>query len=195
MPHAKSPADDRSTSHADVATTDRPLAGIQLLLVDDDEANGRLLSTILVQAGAEVVLAENGRLGVVAALAKPFDAILMDMQMPVLNGLEATRQLREKGIAVPIIALTAHAPKDELQRCLQAGCSSYLSKPVRPKSFVETVCAIVHGAAPAVPFEGLLHERAECTEASQSDADELIHSSLAGKGPLFGHSFAASCLA
>ena len=185
MPHARSLANDRSTSHADVATTDRPLTGIQLLLVDDDEANGRLLSTVLTQAGAEVVLAEDGRLGVVAALARPFDAILMDMQMPILDGLGATRQLREKGIAAPIIALSAHAPTDEMDRCLQAGCNSYLSKPVELESFVDSVCAVVRGEASAAFSERRPCAGTKPAETGQDKTDALIHSSLTGKGPSY----------
>lgn len=102
----------------------------RILLVEDGQTNRRLISAILRRAGAEVVTAENGQIGVQKALAEPFDLILMDVQMPVLDGLSATRKLRLEGFSLPIFALTAHVLKEELDRCQQAGCSGCLSKPI-----------------------------------------------------------------
>jgi CheY-like chemotaxis protein/HPt (histidine-containing phosphotransfer) domain-containing protein len=116
----------------------RPLtAGLRgkILLVEDGPDNRQLLSYYLSKAGAEVTTAENGKVGCEKALAaldsgNPFDLIVMDMQMPELDGYGATSKLRTKGYTAPIIALTAHAMADDRARCIRAGCSDYITKPV-----------------------------------------------------------------
>jgi CheY-like chemotaxis protein len=107
----------------------------RILLADDSPDNQELVAYVMRKSGAEVVVVGDGRMAVEQALAawkqgRPFDAVLMDMQMPVLDGYEATRQLRARGYAGPIIALTAHAMADELQRCLDAGCNACATKPI-----------------------------------------------------------------
>jgi signal transduction histidine kinase/ActR/RegA family two-component response regulator len=102
----------------------------RILIVEDGATNRKLLRLILQRAGATVSLAENGEIGLRMALQQPFDVILMDMQMPVMDGYTATRRLRERDVQTPIIALTAHAMGGDEAKCLQAGCSNYLSKPV-----------------------------------------------------------------
>jgi len=117
----------------------QPLRG-RVLLVEDGPDNQRLIGTILEKAGAEVQVAENGQLGceaVADARGKPFDVILMDMQMPVMNGFEATRKLRCEGYAGPIIALTAHATPQDRQMCLEAGCNQHVAKPLRRNELLE----------------------------------------------------------
>jgi signal transduction histidine kinase/CheY-like chemotaxis protein/HPt (histidine-containing phosphotransfer) domain-containing protein len=107
----------------------------RILLAEDSPDNQVLISTFLRKVGAEVEVAENGREAVALALsaeqsAAPFDLVLMDMQMPELDGYGAARQLRAEGFAGPIIALTANAMGGDQQRCLEAGCSDYASKPI-----------------------------------------------------------------
>ena len=90
---------------------------------------------ILSKAGFQVTVAENGQVACDKALAafsegKPYDMILMDMQMPVLEGCEATRRLRAAGYARPIVALTAHATVEDRRKCLDAGCDFYVTKPI-----------------------------------------------------------------
>ena len=128
----------------------------RLLLAEDGVDNQRLFTHVLKKAGASVVLATDGR----AALEEmhqadvsghPFDAILMDMQMPRIDGYAATRMLREQGYQLPIIALTAHAMAGDREKCLAAGCDDYLTKPVDRKHLVAVVKeAILKARAPVV---------------------------------------------
>jgi len=107
------------------------LKGMRVLVVDDGFANRKLISLVLSRSGAEMTEAENGQEACDRVLScRPFDVILMDMQMPIMDGYAATAKLRESGVTVPIIALTAHAMKGDREKCLNAGCSDFLSKPV-----------------------------------------------------------------
>jgi signal transduction histidine kinase/CheY-like chemotaxis protein/HPt (histidine-containing phosphotransfer) domain-containing protein len=115
------------------------LDGVRILLVDDGETNRKLISLFLTRNGAAVEMAENGALAVHATEQGEFDVILMDMQMPVMDGYTATRRLRENGYKSPIIALTAHAMKGDREKCEAVGCSGYLAKPVNIDELVRTV--------------------------------------------------------
>jgi CheY-like chemotaxis protein len=107
----------------------------RILLVEDGFDNQELVAHLLRRAGASVDVADNGRIGIDKAVSardaqRPYDCILMDMQMPVLDGYAAARQLRDMGFSVPIIALTAHAMSSDREKCLEVGCTDYLSKPI-----------------------------------------------------------------
>lgn len=120
------------------------LRDLKILLVEDGPDNQRLISFLLKKAGAEVDMAENGELGYQKAIAatasgSPFDVILMDMQMPIMDGYTASTKLRSDGYNGPIIALTAHAMAEDRNRCIEAGCTDYTTKPVDRAKLVELV--------------------------------------------------------
>lgn len=105
-------------------------SGRQILVVEDSEDNQMLVRLLLSRQGIGADFANNGQEGVDQAMGGQYDAILMDMQMPVMDGYQATRELRRLGFKRPIIALTAHAMKEDRERCLSAGCDDYLTKPI-----------------------------------------------------------------
>ena len=110
----------------------------RILLAEDNKVNQRLAIRLLEKLGYHTSLAENGQEALDLLQKETFDLILMDVQMPILNGLDATTQIRLKeqdsGQHIPIIALTAHALKEDRQRCLDAGMDNYLAKPIKPEA-------------------------------------------------------------
>lgn len=120
----------------------------RILLADDRRDVWRVGKYFLERCGAEVSIAEDGRQALDATLAaieagNPFRLILMDMQMPVMNGEEAVRELRAKGVDVPIIALTADAMERQRDECLQAGCTDYFAKPIDGMKLMHLVASLL----------------------------------------------------
>lgn len=108
----------------------RNLSGLRVLLVEDASDNQDLIRRILSKRGMTVDIAPNGLEGMRKALAGSYDIVLMDIQMPVMDGYTATQKLRQQGYQKPIIAITAHAMPEERSRCLQSGCTDHLVKPI-----------------------------------------------------------------
>lgn len=132
-------------------TTDqspKPLANYKLLVVDDAKDNRILLQHILKKTGASIEFAMDGQQAVDAITKAidehtPFDLVLMDMQMPVMDGYLATVKIREKGITTPVIAVTAHALEGDRQDCLDAGCDEYHTKPINKQLLIETCISLI----------------------------------------------------
>jgi CheY-like chemotaxis protein len=133
------------------AEPERPARSLRVLLAEDQPVNQRLVRHILQRRGHSVTIAAHGREAVDAVIAETFDVVLMDVQMPEMDGFEATATIRGcevfTGQHVPIVALTAHAMKGDEERCLQAGMDAYLSKPINPRWLLELTEAIAESTA------------------------------------------------
>jgi CheY-like chemotaxis protein len=130
------------------------LRGKRILLVEDNVFNRMLANTFLSNAEMAVTEAENGQVAVALAQGQEFDLVLMDLQMPVMNGYVATALLRQQlGLTVPIIALTANAIEGEQGKCLAAGMNDYLTKPFQETSLVKMVYNWLLGPSSTGPAE------------------------------------------
>jgi CheY-like chemotaxis protein/HPt (histidine-containing phosphotransfer) domain-containing protein len=131
-----------ATNNPIVERQGQPPAGVlagHILLAEDGPDNQRIISLFLRKAGATVEIAEDGLIAVERAMNERFDLILMDMEMPRLDGYSATSHLRLGGCTLPIIALTAHNEPDDRQKCMAAGCTDFLAKPVTPNLLLASV--------------------------------------------------------
>lgn len=154
-----------------VAEQQRPndLEGLHILLAEDGYDNRELIGTVLRSAGATVETVVNGREAVEKVKSEPFDVVLMDMNMPVMDGYEATRELRGQGYQRPILALTANAMLSDTQKCLEAGCNHHLTKPIDRVRLVHTI-AVCTGRSD----EEIEKPRQEPQETSASQEGPLI---------------------
>ncbi len=144
-----------------------PAAQLRILLAEDSLVNQKLAVALLEEEGHVVAVASNGREACAQAACGDFDLILMDVQMPEMDGLEATAKIRagekQSKTHIPIVAMTAHALKGDRERCLEAGMDAYVAKPIRADEVLETIGALIaatgESAAPAVsapPEQGLV---------------------------------------
>ncbi|MGI9324713.1 MAG: ATP-binding protein, partial [Pseudomonadales bacterium] len=159
----------------------------RILVVDDGVENRELVKLVLEENNISVAEAENGQMGVEKAQAEPYDVILMDIQMPVMDGFMATEALREAGLTTPIIALTANAMKGFEQQCLDAGYTGYMTKPIDIDQLVATLAELLNAtvaeasATKAVPT---LFKPAN-DDAGNGDSTAPIYSRLSTSDPRF----------
>jgi CheY-like chemotaxis protein len=127
-------------------------AGFKILLVEDNQVNRIIATKLLEKRGHAVIAVENGALAVDILNREPFDCVLMDVSMPVMDGLTATAQIRSRegasGAHVPIVAVTAHAMAEDRTRCLAAGMDAHIPKPIRSADLFDTIQRLCALAAP-----------------------------------------------
>jgi CheY-like chemotaxis protein len=118
-----------------------------ILVVEDNERNLKLLRDVLEYAGYEVRAAQTGEDGVALAVSKPPDLVLMDLQLPGIDGMEAFRRLRESPLTagIPVVAVTAQAMKQDRERALAAGFDGYVEKPISVRAFLDQVRRFLPG--------------------------------------------------
>jgi len=157
-----------------------------VLVADDGEANRKLLQLVLGRAGMTVVAVENGQEAVNAARSQDFDVILMDMQMPIMDGYTATTTLRTDGCTLPIIALTAHVMQSDEMKCRDAGCSGYLSKPINMDALFEVVAeqmgarSDAKAESPATTELANAHESDAVVESQSASRDVTVSNQQEG---------------
>ena len=144
----------------------RVAPALRILLAEDNAINQKVVAGMLASGGHQVVVVDNGQQAVEAVQRQVFDVVLMDIQMPEMNGLEATAAIRERRTrqgagACPIIAMTAHAMTGDRERCLAAGMDGYVAKPIRIADMFATIAAVVAGEAPPEEGAGVHRRRAE----------------------------------
>ncbi|HLG97771.1 MAG TPA: response regulator [Bryobacteraceae bacterium] len=148
------PGKDPNTAIWTPAGARRSRVNCRVLVAEDNPVNQLLMIRLLEQRGFQVVIAANGRAALTAIQEQHFDLVIMDVQMPELDGLEATRLLRENerstGKTLPVIAMTAHAMQGDREKCLAAGMTAYVAKPVRPEELFSVIEQVLSGSTLAV---------------------------------------------
>jgi len=152
-----------------------------ILVAEDVKANQMLVKIMLERMNLEVTIVEDGNQVIHAALAFPFDLILMDIQMPNMGGHEATRTLRRSGLKTPIIALTAHAMRGDIDKCLASGCDGYLSKPISAEKLTATIAPYLRcqesdreAASGNIPIAPKENTSMDTHQSPSSKADQTV---------------------
>jgi PAS domain S-box-containing protein len=158
----------------------------RVLVVDDGEENRELVRVVLEDAGLHIEDAENGRIAVEKVITGSFDLVLMDVQMPIMDGLTATRRLRAAGLQTPIVALTAHAMKGFEDELADAGFSGHIAKPIDLNLLVQTLGnylaaeAVQLDACNLAPVEDKARARGDFASSAQAALADPVRSRLAG---------------
>ena len=151
------------------------LRGIRVLVAEDNPTNQEVVRAVLEKAGVSAVLVANGQEAVEALDQHPFDAVMMDIEMPVMNGYEATRIIREdeRFASLPIIAMTGHAMKGDEEKCLRAGMDGYASKPINQERLFQTLWQLIrsHPHPAAAELADIKPLEAAATEPVELPAD------------------------
>jgi ammonium transporter, Amt family len=157
----RAPAANPDAAAKTPASPQTKFPGKRILLVEDNEVNQVVASEILARAGFRCDTVENGIKAIESAFANPYDVILMDCQMPDMDGYEATRRIRRRETEqraanqsiepIKIIALTANAIQGDRERCLAAGMNAYCPKPFKPRQLIDTIDNLLAPSAPAAP--------------------------------------------
>ncbi len=159
----------------------------QILVVDDGPENREFVKVVLEDYGLTVDEAGNGRIGVEMATATDYDLILMDLQMPEMDGFTATRVLRDSGLKVPIIALTANAMKGFKQECLDAGYTEYLTKPIDIDRLMSTLAQTLNAKLIHEPLTEPVMPESPQEQASRAEDNSPIISRLGRDNPRFAN--------
>jgi two-component system sensor histidine kinase/response regulator len=157
----------------------RPSAPVRVLVAEDHEVNRELARLLLERCGCEVVTAADGAEALVAASAAPFDLIFLDLQMPVLNGLEAARRIRRAGVRAPLVAMSASVLSQEREQCRKAGMSEFLPKPFRRSDVQGLLGRLLGEGAPSASGEAA-EEAPEATGPAAPGAASLDPPGAAG---------------
>jgi CheY-like chemotaxis protein len=164
---AEARAEDRAANEARAALAKR--GPLRILVAEDNPINQKLIVRLLQKEGHAVSVANNGEEALAAVARQEFDLVLMDVQMPVIDGFEATAEIRrqelESGRRQPIVALTAHAMRGDREKCLEAGMDGYVAKPIRQDELLIAMAAAVGAAA----SRELVHAAAPDRESSRQE--------------------------
>lgn len=142
----------------------------RILVTDDTSANRKLVGVVLRKAGLQVDEAENGAIAVEKAASGSYDLLLMDMQMPVMDGFTATRHLRDLGLQIPILAFTANVFAQDRQRCAAAGCTGFLSKPIN----IDLLLSTLEEYLPVQDPHAVLETTETCREQKQESGGASV---------------------
>ena len=169
-------AEQRASAASNSTLTRLPAKPV--LVVDDGDANRQLIQLVLTRAGAEVTTVENGLEAIKALSEQDYALVFMDMQMPVMDGYTATQKLRECGLQTPIIALTGNAMKGDREKCMDAGCDDFLSKPVDLDALLERTAHYIGTSTETADETTAAVVPASLRLPPDSSADGSIHSTL-----------------
>jgi two-component system sensor histidine kinase/response regulator len=169
----------RANAGQQLLTTLASIRGARILLAEDNAINQQVASEILLDAGLQVDVAENGQLALAMVEAQDYDLVLMDMQMPVLDGLEASRLIRSlpRYAKLPIVAMTANVMQADRERCSAAGMNAFLAKPIEPEELFRT---LLQWIAPRQPAHASRAETHALTGQSSQDVSEPFPERIKG---------------